>query len=787
MLRRIPWEFYSLGTGGCNVAGGRPARFGELAPAYARIQAHLADALRASGDLGRAKKVLDQSEATLNERPSPQDLNAVLCATRARLVEVENPHLARGFYELAIERLAAPRFRSLRVDTLLDLAAWHLRHEDPSSALANLRGAERALGAADEPLLMSRLETYRAAVGFGFAAEAPRLERIAHLAGAVGHGVRVLTIPPQIDPRAAEEGRALLRRLANFDLAFEARVGCVEIERLRERAQRDPGGRESSGLGSARSRVAAVEIRSGAVGRSSGRPGSRSSLPPSSSPLRSSRRPGRASHESSMPRIIDPGLRYPPGSRRASPRRSSRPGAGGLFSGPRPTEETMDLLKFRRRGEPAARCATASKLHGLRDSGSLGKNQSRALAIHLTAPCRECWDQLRQLPPLAPPDGGLGDTPSIVETRQPVALALRTLGGWPPEPWLSPARRSAKARVGEPFGFLRLVLEEARAWASHDLEGFVELGRWVEMVGRWPDPHRQPSLSFRARTLAIMAEVFTGSRANLEAGWELIQRSVEEAGTPENPDDIELAAFQAEVRARLSETTGPAYAAGEYALAVDYLVAPRHADRRAETFLRYARYLVRTPVRVYARESPSLEQAAKILDRVWSRLKGQDEARFLHQSYRQVAASLALRWARDARPGLERWIYVAEAIGHVALTRPLPKVVDPALAYEHALLERFLEEEQEARRPEAIREAIESAEAPEVLVHLLAALAIVEKGEEHQQRLHEVLEQHSEAREHLRDSARRLGGVLDRFVGVPAVRRLLVASLQVLAAEGIDV
>ena len=230
-----------------------------LAPAYARIQAHLADALRASGDLGRAKQVLDQSEATLNERPSPQDLNAVLCATRARLVEVENPHLARAFYELAIDRLAAPRFRSLRVDTLLDLAAWHLRHEDPSSALANLRRAERALGAADEPLLMSRLETYRAAVGFGFAAEAPRLERLAHLAGAVGHGARVLTIPPQIDPRAAEEGQTLVRRLAGLDLAFEARVGCIEIERLRERAWRDPAvaNRLASvrlGLGSLRSK-----------------------------------------------------------------------------------------------------------------------------------------------------------------------------------------------------------------------------------------------------------------------------------------------------------------------------------------------------------------------------------------------------------------------------------------------------------------------------------------------------------------------------------------------------
>ena len=446
----------------------------------------------------------------------------------------------------------------------------------------------------------------------------------------------------------------------------------------------------------------------------------------------------------------------------------------------------MDLLKFRRRGEPAARCAIANKLHGLRDSGSLGSNQSRALAIHLTAPCRECWTQLGQLPPLAPPDGGLGDAPSIVATRQPVALALRTLGGWPPEPWLSPARRSAKARVGESFGFLRLVLEEARAWASHDLEGFVEQGRWVEMVGRWPDPHRQPSQSLRARALAIMAEAFA-SRANLEAGWELIQRSVEEAGAPENPDDIELAAFQAEVRARLSESTSPGYAAGEYALAVDYLIAPRHADRRLEILLRQARYLVRTPVRVEAHEAPSLDQAAKILDVVWSRLKNKDESRFLHQSYRQVAASLALRWARDARPGLERWIYVAEAIGHLALTRPLPKVVDPALACEHALLERFLEEEREARRPEAIREAIESTEAPEVLVHLLAALAIVEKGEEHQQRLHDVLEQHSEARGQLRDSARRLGVVLDRFVGVPAVRRLLVSSLQVLAAEGIDV
>ena len=211
-----------------------------LAPAYARVQAHLADALRAVGDLGQAKKVLDQAEATVNERPSPQDLNAVLCATRARLVETENPHLARAFYELAIDRLAAPRFRTLRVDTLLDLTAWYLHHEDPSSAQAELRRAERALGADDEPLLRSRLETYRAAVSFGFAAEAPRLERIAHLAGAVGHGSRVLAIPTQIDRRAAEEAHDLQRRLADLDLEFEARVGCVEIERLRERAKRDP-------------------------------------------------------------------------------------------------------------------------------------------------------------------------------------------------------------------------------------------------------------------------------------------------------------------------------------------------------------------------------------------------------------------------------------------------------------------------------------------------------------------------------------------------------------------
>ena len=445
----------------------------------------------------------------------------------------------------------------------------------------------------------------------------------------------------------------------------------------------------------------------------------------------------------------------------------------------------MDFLKFRRRQEPTTRCSTAIKLHGLRDTGSLGPTKSRALVVHLTAPCRDCWSQLDRLPRLASA-GKLGDVPEVVEARQPVVLALRTLSGWPPEPWLSPSRREARVRVAEPFGFLRLVLEEARAWASHDLDGFVELGRWVEMVGRWPDPHRQPSPSLRARALAMMVEAFA-SQANLDAGWELIQRSIEEAGTPEDSDDIELAAYQAEVRARLSETTGPNYAADEYALAADYLVAPKHADRRIEVLLRQARYLVRSPVRVEARESAALDHAERILEEVGSRLKDREGSQFLRQSYRQVAASLALRWARDARPGLERWIHVAEAVGHLAFTRPLPKVVDPALANERALLERFLEEEQESRRPERLREAIESTDGPEELAHLLLALAVVEKHEDHRRRLQELLGQHPQVRDQLRESARLLGVVLDRFVAVPAVRRLLVTSLPVLAAEGIDV
>lgn len=346
----------------------------------------------------------------------------------------------------------------------------------------------------------------------------------------------------------------------------------------------------------------------------------------------------------------------------------------------------------------AMSCPKPSFFDKLRRRTSLDASLEEAMVLHLSEPCDRCWHRLDSLPALAEPDARPNHgRPTLPYTDSPVVLALRTVGGWPPRLWLRPGRRDALERVDGPLGFLRLVIQEARAWAPIYGHGLDELQRWVDLLDSQRPPGRGDLAleSFYAHSLLCLAEIKAkrspGTAAELLNRASLVHDQAFDGRAGELSCDPLFDAHQLVVQAALAEKLGPDFAHQEYQLAAARLVEHRHAPHRVEILLRHADFLTR---------AGRLDEAQTCLVDARVRLARIDEGHLLEESTLHHASTLALAEALAAPHGSLRHVArLAEARGILARTLPLGLEFDPAIAQRRGFLVPRLEDAERALGP----------------------------------------------------------------------------------------
>ena len=375
----------------------------------------------------------------------------------------------------------------------------------------------------------------------------------------------------------------------------------------------------------------------------------------------------------------------------------------------------------------ATGCHSAHALDGFRQRHQLNGSFEFALACHLSRPCRTCLDRLHGLPRLAPPEAGPGQRVDLADTKSVLIRALRTLGGWPPGRWLQAERRRALAAVGEPFGFLWLVLEEARHTERAGLG--VELPRWVERVQQIDGArgHRCQSAPVLARALCYLA-VAEHSPRRSSVALDLFDRAA--AVIDDRPRDVYLAALSAETHGRLLADRRPGFAQEQFELAADFVVL-HNRERWAEIQLARGRLLL-------AAGGP--EAALDLADEVEGGFIERD-APLVRRSLRLLRAQVAQAAVTASTPGLPRLLRGAELAAVMEPAGPIAPEFDAELCHKYARLVCQLEEVDDQHRPIWLRDvdpiAFDGPVDEALFTAVLAALD-PERTSQHRERLAEL-------------------------------------------------
>ena len=338
----------------------------------------------------------------------------------------------------------------------------------------------------------------------------------------------------------------------------------------------------------------------------------------------------------------------------------------------------------------ATGCHSAHAFDGFRRRHQLASSFEFALACHLSKPCRTCLGRLRGLPPLTPPEAGPGQRVALANTKSALIRALRTLGGWPLRRWLQAERRRALEAVGQPLGFLWLVLEESRHTERLGLG--VELPRWVERVQQIhaTKGHRCHSATLLARALCYLASA-EHARRRSSVALDLFDRAATIIDS--EPRELHLAALGAETYGRLLADRRPGFALGQFELAAGFIVL-HNRERWAEIQLTRARHQL-------AARDP--EAALGLADEVAEGFVSWD-APLVLWSLRLLRARVAQAAVASSSLGLPRLLRGAELAAVMEPAGPIAPEFDAELSHEYARLICQLEEVADQHRPHWLRE-----------------------------------------------------------------------------------
>ena len=348
-------------------------------------------------------------------------------------------------------------------------------------------------------------------------------------------------------------------------------------------------------------------------------------------------------------------------------------------------------------GPPSVRrCFGAAELARLRAAGQISETLARHLVAHLGHPCAQCWRAVQSL-------GGfeveLGPAEIPVEpeglgpSTDPVVLALRTLGGWPPRRWLRPSHRAALDAALGPLGFLALVLEDARRVARTAGDGVAVLAPWLQYVEALGTSG--PGVAaLRARALVYLAQAHLAVEdpASATAILGRAERVIDQRPAPED-----LQTLLTVTRARLTEAPHPQLARAYLELAVDRIVGPKSGDLRAEVLLELAAFYL---------DHGDTRQAWQTMSRA-GRLLGETDAPLLVARLKRYRVRWSFLMAETMRPGLQRLAAHGRALGAWADRIDIPAALDAESWRQTKALALRMGEIWAEHTPEALRRALE--------------------------------------------------------------------------------
>lgn len=430
-----------------------------------------------------------------------------------------------------------------------------------------------------------------------------------------------------------------------------------------------------------------------------------------------------------------------------------------------------------RRRLSATGCQSADHLARLRQEDRINPSFAQALALHLAGPCPTCLQRLMSLPSLVDERGSL--VRRLPATDHALIRALRTLGGWPPRGWLQVERRRALEAMGQPYGFLWLILEEARQILPWEKLPEVErwhgvLIGWIEARG-WQHQRGHPASALVTRAHLYLAE------ARNEAGGYSKALDLAEGGCRMPrviSEDAFLVALGGEIGARLDETPGTGRSNGLYRAAERCLYLAGHIERLAEVVLSHARARLRRG---------DIEGTLYELERVVPLIEDELEAPLLTRSLQQLRAVLALARVEVAGVGLPRLLASARLAGALAGLPTIPALFDSELFREDIRLRARLAEQEEQHRTDwLVTETLPRVQGRAEAMVRAALVASPPYAQEQRDRLGELVKDPEIAAEvfgtlpGLRRAARELG----RAQGLPRELAPIVEALERLEAEG---
>ena len=362
------------------------------------------------------------------------------------------------------------------------------------------------------------------------------------------------------------------------------------------------------------------------------------------------------------------------------------------------------------------RCATAGELVKLRRAANAPSALARHLVAHLSHPCATCWEAIEKVGRVSRRDDGGGSSvaPEGWEpSTDPVVLALRTVGGWPPRRWLRPAHRVALDRVRERPGFLGLVLEECSRLTSDDRMRAALLTEWLRPVEALGEPD-ESTRWLHSRGLAYLAQA--QAEADPATAAETLAQAEGILGDESPPEA--LRALHSVTRAQVVENQHAQLTRAHLELAADRLAATS-GTLRAEVFLELAEFHLR---------HGQPQHTGQALGRAAQLLRESDQP-LLAERLKLARVRWSLLMAETVAPGLQRLAAHATALGHWSLTMPIPTDLDAGLGSRREALRNHLDLAKAEHRPEAIRDALsylgDRAESPDASILVETSLRVV--------------------------------------------------------------
>ena len=365
------------------------------------------------------------------------------------------------------------------------------------------------------------------------------------------------------------------------------------------------------------------------------------------------------------------------------------------------------------------RCATAAELVKIRRAAAAPSSLARHLVAHLSHPCATCWQAVERVGRVSRRDDrdGLPLAPEGWEpSADPVVLALRTVGGWPPPRWLRPSHREALDRVRERTGFLGLVIEECLRVTADDAARRALLSEWLPLVGLVDDTGQVDDAArwLHSRGLAYLAQ----AQAETEPALALETLTKAEEALDDGPPPAALRALHTVTRARIVESQHAQLTRAHLELAADRL-APSSNALRAEVFLDLTEFHLR---------HGQPQHTAQALGRAAQLLRESDQP-LLVERLKLARVGWSLLLAETVTPGLQRLAAHATALGHGSLALPIPAQLDAALSHRRAALRRRLEVARAEHRPDSIWQALsyldEREESPDAGILVAESLRVV--------------------------------------------------------------